>query len=163
IALKNAEYEEALDYLTEAVELSPNDSQRKQLLVEISETYQNIDRIQSAREYARRAINLDENYGQAYLRMASVYASAISECTSGRSIERNDRTVYWLVLDYLERAIEADPSVRSRANQRIESYRPVMPTSEDKFFSGWEAGESFTIDSSVGECYGWINETTTVR
>jgi hypothetical protein len=41
---------------------------------------------------------------QPYLRIARIYAAAISQCTQGRQIERDDRTVYWLVLDYLDRA-----------------------------------------------------------
>lgn len=162
-ALSNAQYGSAIDYLTEAAEKSPGEDQRKRLFLQISETYQNMDNLQSARDYARRAINIDSNYGAAYMQIASVYASAVSQCTSGRRIDRDDRTVYWLVLDYYEKAMEVDSSTRNAANRSINSYTPVMPTAEDKFFSGWETGDSFTIDGNVKECYGWINETTTVR
>lgn len=163
LKLSDANYREALDYLKEALDKAPNDNRKKQIALEIADTYQNLDNLQSAREYARQAINIDSSFGDAYMQMAAIYAAAIRECTSGRSIERDDRTVYWLVVDYLEQAIEADPGTRNAANRRIESYEPVMPSSEDKFFRGWETGESFTINGSVGECYAWINETTTVR
>jgi tetratricopeptide (TPR) repeat protein len=163
MALSNANYSGALDYLREALEKAPADNQKKSIALEISRAYQNLDNLQSARQYAREAINIDSNFGDAYMRMSEIYAAAISNCTSGRSIERDDRTVYWLVVDYLERARDVDSSTRNAANRQINSYTPVMPTSEDKFFRGWEDGESFTIDENVGECYGWINETTTIR
>lgn len=162
-ALSNAEYETAIRYLEEAMEKSSDNDQEKRIALEISEAYQNIDNLRQARTYARRAIDLDENFGDAYLKMADIYASVISECTSGRRMERDDRTVYWLVLDYLDRAKEVDSSTTSAANRRIESYQAVMPGTEDKFFRGWEVGDSFTIDGSIGSCYEWINETTTVR
>ena len=165
LALSDANYTRALNYLSEALEKAGNNDQRKRIAIEISETFQNTDNLQMAREYARQAINLDTNFGTAYLQMADIYASAVTQCTSesGRSIDRDDRTIYWLVLDYLEQAIEADTSVSNTANSRIESYDPVLPSIEDKFFRGWEAGDSFTIGSNIDACYGWINESTTVR
>jgi len=162
-AISEAEYETALRYLDEALEKAPDENTRKRIALEISDTHQNLDNLQQARTYARRAIEIDGNFGNAYLQMADIYASAISECTSGRRIERDDRTVYWLVLDYLDRAKEVDSSTTAAANRRIESYQAVMPASEDKFFRGWETGDSFTIDGNIGSCYEWIDETTTVR
>jgi tetratricopeptide (TPR) repeat protein len=165
LALSDANYTRALNYLSEALEKAGNNDQRKHIAIEISETFKNTDNLQMAREYARQAINLDNNYGTAYLQVADIYASAVTQCTSesGRSIDRDDRTIYWLVLDYLEQAIDADASVRNTANRRIESYYPVLPSIEDKFFRGWEAGDSFIIGSNIDACYGWINESTTIR
>ena len=78
-------------------------------------------------------------------------------------MEAEDRTVYWVVLDYLDRARSVDSSTSSTVNRLYRTYEPVMPTTEMKFFRGWEAGDSFQIDSSLRECYGWIGESTTVR
>ncbi|MEX0994647.1 MAG: hypothetical protein WD599_03905 [Balneolaceae bacterium] len=163
ISLSNAQYREALNYLIEAFEKAPSDNVKKEIALEISSTYQNIDNLQSAREYARKARDIDPDWGQPYLRISSIYAAAVSQCTSERKIEREDRTVYWLVLDYLDRARQVDSSVGSTVNRRYDSYTAVMPTAEDKFFRGWEEGESFQIDGSIGDCYSWINETTTIR
>ncbi len=162
-ALSNAEYETAIRYLKEALELSPDNEHSKRIALEIAENFQNLDDLRSAREYARQALEYDSNYGEAYMRIASIYAAAVTECTSGRSIERDDKTVYWLVADYLEKAKEVSPELTSRANRQIESYKPVMPTTQEKFFRDWNEGDSFQIDGSIGECYAWINETTTVR
>jgi tetratricopeptide (TPR) repeat protein len=163
IYLTEGNYERGLEFLVEALEMADNDQDAKELSLEIAETHQQLNNLQSARDYTRDAINIDSDWGEAYMRMSSIYAAAISECTGGDALEREDRTVYWLVLDYLDRAKAADPSLASTADSRADSYSEAMPGSEDKFFSGWEEGDSFEIDGSLKECYGWINETTTVR
>ena len=35
-----------------------------------------------------------------------------------------------------------------------------MPNAEDKFFKGWNNGNSYTVDYG---CYTWISESTRVR
>lgn len=159
----NAENQQALNYLQEALEVTDDVEAQKRITIKISETYQNMGNLESARRFARQAANLDSSWGQPYIRIAGIYAGAISECTSGRQMDRNDRTVYWLVLDYLDRARSADPSVASTVSRQYQSYQPVLPSSEDKFFSGWETGDSFQVGSNISDCYAWINETTTVR
>ncbi|MEX2352133.1 MAG: hypothetical protein WD529_06830 [Balneolaceae bacterium] len=163
MSLSNAEYSAAIELLTEALELAGSDTRRKEIAIEISDTYRNIDNLPEAREYARRAISIDEEWGQPYLTLATIYASAVSNCISGRTIERDDRAVYWLALDNLDRAVAVDPSLRNNVNNRASQYETVMPTTADKHFREWTAGESFRIDESVGSCYEWIDEETTIR
>lgn len=156
-------YEEALQFLQEALEHAENEEDIRDLTLEVAETHQQLGNLESARDYTNQAIELDAEFGAAYMRMSSIYAGLISECTGGEALEREDRTVYWLVLDYLDRAMEADPTLASSAESRAEQYKEAMPSSEDKFFSEWEDGESFQIDGNLRECYAWVNETTTVR
>lgn len=163
IHLSEGNYTEATEFLQEAMELAESDDDQKEISLEIAESYQQLEQYEEARDYARQAIEIDENYGAAYLRIAAIYASTISDCTGGETLEREDRAVYWLVIDYLEQAKEVDPSLASQADSRAESYREAMPTSEDKFFSDWEGGDSFQINGELSECYAWVNETTTVR
>lgn len=155
--------QDAIRYLNEAIELTDDTEVQKNLRLEMAEIYQNEGNLQAAREAARQASNLDSNWGQPYIEIANIYATAIRNCTSGRQMDRNDRPVYWLVLDYADRARSVDSSMSSAVSRMYNTYEPVMPTAEDKFFQGWEEGDSFEIDSSLRECYGWINETTTVR
>jgi tetratricopeptide (TPR) repeat protein len=163
IYLSDGNYEYGIEFLKEAHEKAEDEQDVRELTLEIAETYQQLNNLQSARDYTRDAINMDSDWGAAYMRMASIYAAAVSECTGGDTLDREDRTVYWLVLDYLDRAAAADPSLASTAQNRAESYEEAMPSSEDKFFSDWEDGQSFEIDGNLSECYAWINETTTVR
>lgn len=163
IYLSDGNYERALQYLVEAVEKSDSDEVSHDLMLKASEAYQQTEQYQKAREYAREAININESSGDAYLRIASIYANTIRSCVDGSKLEREDRAVYWLVIDYLEQAERVDESVASRARNQAESYQNAMPSDEDKFFNEWNVGDDFRIDGSLKSCYGWINETTTVR
>ena len=164
-AISNANYNQAIKYLKEAMDKASNDQQKAQISLKISNAYLNSERLQSARRFARNAINYDGDWGKPYIQMADIYARAVSQCTSDRKMERKDKTVYWLVLDYLDRAEQVDPNVANEVSRKYKSYSSVTPTTEEKFF--WqpplEEGDKFEIDSSLMECYGWINETTTVR
>ncbi|MFO7845968.1 MAG: hypothetical protein R6V27_05340 [Balneolaceae bacterium] len=163
INISAGEYRSAVDYLLEAEELAEDEDTRFEIFLQLAETYQQVEEFEDSREYARKAIDLDENSGEAYLRMASLYAGTVSGCVNGSKLEREDRAVYWLVLDYLDQARAADSSVESEAQNREESYVEAMPSDEDKFFNEWEAGDSFQINGDLKDCYAWINETTTVR
>lgn len=163
IYLSAGDYRNAINYLLEAEELAEDEETRLELLLDIAESYQQLEEFENARDYAQQAIDLDEESGEAYMRMSSIYAGAVSNCVDGNNLDREDRAVYWLVLDYLDEARAADSSVESEAQNRAESYTEAMPSDEDKFFSEWEAGDSFQINGELKGCYGWINETTTVR
>ena len=163
IYLNDGHYKEAVRFLEESLEKAENAEDRKEITLELADTHQQLKQFREARRYARKAIDIDSNFGEAYMRVASIYAASISQCTGGQALERDDRTVYWLVVDYLNKAKEADPSLASNVNNRTNSYKSAMPTSEDKFFRGWETGDSFQINENVGECYAWIDETTTVK
>ena len=122
------------------------------------------NQLQAAKRYAQAAIRIDANFGQAYIEMSRIYATAITDCTSDRKLEPKDRMVYWVVLDYLNKAKRVDSSVTNTVNNLISRYEPVTPTSEDKFLTlNLKNGDTVTIDGSVMSCYSWINETTTVR
>lgn len=153
----------AIEYLTEAAEVTDDDDVRKNLILEISELHQNEGNLQAARRFARQASQIDQSWGEPYIRIARIYASAISQCSSGNQMDRDDRSVYWLVLDYLDRARSVDPSSANAVSREVRTYEPALPSAEDKFFRGWEAGDTIQVGSNIKECYGWIDETTTVR
>ena len=72
-------------------------------------------------------------------------------------------TVHWHVTDYLEKAKSVDPSLANRDEQQLNLYLNAMPTVNDKFFRNWEEGGSIWISESIGECYAWIYEWTTIK
>ncbi len=162
MASENGKYAEAIDYLKDALNKVKTDGEKKQVYLDIADNYINLDKLQTAREYTRDAIHLDPKWGRPYLEMAHIYAQAVQDCSNG-PLTRKDKAVYWLVLDYLDRAKEVDPSVTSSANQQINSYKQAAPSVEEKFYQNWKKGEKIKIDKSLKPCYGWIDETTTVR
>lgn len=162
-ALSDGENRQALTFLEQALDLAESNSQRKSVLMDLVDVHQNLKNFETARRYARQGIQLDSNWGEPYIKIAGIYASAISDCTSGRQMDRDDRSVYWLVLDYLDRARDTDSSVANTVQRQYRTYEPVTPSSEDKFFRGWEPGDEIQIGSNISDCYAWIDETTTVR
>ena len=162
-AVNNANTSNAVKYLKEALKKSPNDDERARTALKLSETYLNSGQLQDARRYAQQAANLDSDWGRPYIQIASIYAQAVGQCTSGRKMTRDDKVVYWLVLDYLDKARRVDSQVSNTVQRQYQSYQPVTPTTEEKFFKGWEKGDKIAIDGTLNSCYSWVGETTTVR
>jgi hypothetical protein len=162
-ALGNAEYDRAIKYLKEAKGKTKDQSNLTEIALDLADAYKNQDKLQTARQYAREAIGYGKDNGRAYITMAQVYSQAVNQCTSDRKMDRKDKVVYWLVLDYLDKAKQADPSLSSTVSRQYQSYKPVLPTKEDKFFNSWKEGESIRVAGNLHECYGWIGETTTIR
>ncbi len=163
IAMNNANYAQAINYLKEALNKTDDPEQLKTAAMDLAESYLNQDRLQQARQWARKAIDYDSDWGEPYLLISKIYARAVSNCTSNREMDRKDKVVYWLVLDYLDKALQVDQTTKSVVDSRYQSYEPVTPTKEEKFFSNWEEGESMKVSDNLHDCYGWINETTKVR
>ncbi len=160
----NAKYAEAAKFYKEALSLADNNEDKKSINLSIAEAYISMEQLQTARRYTREALKIDDNYGLAYIKMATIYAQAVIKCTEERKIEAEDRIVYWLVIDYLNMAKNKDRSVANTVNTQLPNYTAVTPSTEDKFLKlGLKDGDSVKIDGSLMECYSWISETTTVR
>lgn len=164
-AISNANYDQAIKYLKEAMDKAKDDQQKAEISLKISNAYLNKEQLQEAHEFATQAADYDKDWGKPYIQIADIYAQAVSQCTNNRKMDRKDKTVYWLVLDYLDKAKQVDSSTASEVERKYKSYKPVTPSTEEKFF--WKPplnkGDEFKIDSDLRKCYGWINETTTVR
>ncbi|MGM0546221.1 MAG: tetratricopeptide repeat protein [Bacteroidota bacterium] len=166
-AQSNANYNNAIKYYKEALDKAEDDAQKGEIALEISDAYLNKDEVQEARDFARQAIDFRGDWGAPYIQIADVYARTVNNCTDeeDRDLTPEDKAVYWLVLDYLDKAKEVDSDAANEVERKYESYEPVIPSKSEKFF--WkpplEEGEEFAVDSSLMECYAWIDETTTVR
>lgn len=165
VAQGNANYDMAIKYYKEALDKAPEDSEKGDIALEISDAYLNEDELQDARDFARQAIDYRSDWGAPYIQIADIYARTVNVCTNDRELTPEDKAVYWLVLDYLDKAKQEDSDAANEVERKYESYKPVIPSKSEKFF--WkpplEEGEEFAVDSSLMECYAWIDETTTVR
>ncbi len=159
---RNAQYREAIRFFSEAIEVAPDARSRAEVNLRISDNYNNMRELQRARTYARRAADQAPAWGSPLIRIAEIYAQTITDCAGGQ-LDRRDKMVYWLVLDYLDRAERVDDSVRNQVQRLRPAYAGVMPTAEEKFYMNLETGDTVRIDGSVKECYDWIGESTTVR
>ena len=155
--LQDGEAEKALEYYQQALEMPDADAVKRDIYFNMGIAQQQLGKLAAARQNFRQALELDPKFGQALMAIGDLYVTAVSNCGS---FERDDRAVYWLAVDYYERARAADPSVASQAASKISTYRRTFPDQEMLFFKGWKPGQSFRIDYG---CYSWIGESTTVK
>ena len=162
IVKKNSDNKASIDYLNQALKISTTKEEKARVYFELADSYLLIEDLKKARDNAKKAITENSKWGQPYIKLAAIFAQSVSQCASS-NMEREDKVVYWLVLDYLDKAKQVDSEVASLVNNLYKSYQPVTPTAEEKFFKGWKKGESIKIDKSLRACYEWINESTTIR
>ncbi len=160
-AENNGEYRQAIRYLSEVHEIQQGTVKARTSL-RMADNYLSLRDLQEARRFARRAASEDPNWGEPQITIAQIYAEAVSRC-AGADLTRIDKAVYWLVLDYLDRAIQRNSGVSSTVNRQYRTYEPVTPTAEEKFYQNWNTGERIRIDGSLRDCYSWIAEETTIR
>jgi len=160
----NAKYSDAAEFYLEALEKAPSDQHKKEINIDLSDVYVSLENLQRSKKFIQDALAIDSEYGLAYLKLAALYGQAVTKCTAERKLEAFDKVVYWVVIDYLNRAKQVDRSTTNTVNSQLATYEAVTPSTEDKFFTlGYEQGQNVKVDSSLDSCYSWINETTTVR
>lgn len=162
LAQREGNYREANRYLNESLAKTSDRTKLKENHLQISDNLLSLRELEAARAAARRAIQIDPNWGEPYLKIANIYAQAVRSC-SGRDLDRQDKVVYWLVLDYLDKARQVDASTSNQVRRSYSGYEAAMPTPEEKFYSNWTTGSKIKVDGSLRSCYAWINEETTVR
>ena len=160
----NAKYSVAADMFAEALEKAPGDKEKKEINLDLADVYASMEKLSTSKMYILAALKIDSNYGPAYLKLATIYGQAVSSCTAERKLEAKDKVVYWVVVDFLNKAKSVDKSLTNSVNSQLATYEAVTPSTEDKFFTlGYEQGQKVKVDSTLDSCYSWISETTTVR
>lgn len=152
MAYKKGDYDTAIKYFDEALSLENDNEKKAQIAYAAAVSLYNVKKLSQARSYLQKAISFKENYGDAYILLAQLYASspnwndepALNKCT------------YFVVIDKLQRAKAVDPTVADKANELISTYARYTPKAEDLFMLGIKAGDRVTVG-------GWIGESTTVR
>lgn len=155
------DYSVANQYLMEAHD-KQGGNERAETSLRIAENHLSMRNLEQARRFARRAANENSGWGEPYIVIAQVYGQAVSRC-AGSDMSRRDKAVYWLVLDYVDRALQRNSGVENTVNRLYRTYEPVTPSAEEKFYQSWNTGESLRINGSLKECYSWIDEETTIR
>jgi tetratricopeptide (TPR) repeat protein len=107
----------------------------------------------SARDYARKAAKLDEDWGRPYMLIGDMYAATSSSCGK----EAWDQQIAILAaIDKYSYARSIDESVREEANQKIARYSEFRPDSGEGHMRGVSEGSKVKV-----KC--WIGETVQVR
>lgn len=106
-----------------------------------------------ARNYLRKALEIKPDFCEALMLMGDIYTQA-SRGFEGDDFEKS--AVFWLAVDYFERARKAGTDCAVDAAQKAATYRKYFPNKEEAFFRSLQEGQTYKIG-------GWINESTKVR
>ena len=103
--------------------------------------------------YAQKAIELSDALdGKAYMLMGTIWGSIVCP---GNDIEQ--RAKYWVAVDYMNKAKNADETLAEDANNYIRQYSAYYPQTAEAFMYDVTDGQSYTVS-----CAG-MRATTTVR
>lgn len=106
-----------------------------------------------AYEAAQKAVELDATVaGKAYMLMGTIWGSTIC---GGNEIER--RAPYWVAVDFMNKAKNADPALAEEANNYIRQYSAYYPQTAEAFMYDVTDGQSYTVSC------GGMRAVTTVR
>ncbi|MDB4107376.1 hypothetical protein N8368_03565 [Bacteroidia bacterium] len=150
---KQGDDTKATSYYNKAADLATTDEAKYAIYIKLAKTAKNNKQYSTVRDYARKALAINANSGEAYILIGDAYAASASSCGSG---ELGRAGVYLVAVDKYAKAKSVDPSAAENAQIKINKYSAYFPNKEDAFFKGINAGASYRVGC-------WIGETTTVR
>lgn len=147
-------YDEAMSFLQQAIDSEESDAVKDaELLFEMAVFSFKNGKDATAVAKAKEAAEKDASWaGKSYLLMADIWAG--QKCTAQ---DMDNRAKYWVAVDYLQKAKNADETLADEVNGKIATYRQYFPKTEDAFMYDLTDGKSYSI--SCGGMYA----TTTVR
>ena len=144
----------AIKYMEEAINYPESDNVTDaQYYLELANFCSKEGQYAKAFNYGIKAADLDQNIaGKAYYLIGTVWGS---QSCPGNEIEK--RAPYWVAVDYLVKAKNADPSLAEDANKLINSYRSYYPQAAEAFMYNVTEGDSYTVSC------GGMRAVTTVK
>ncbi|MFA6593173.1 MAG: hypothetical protein WCS67_07530 [Bacteroidales bacterium] len=145
---------DAIKYLEEAISYDDSDAKTDaEYCYELAAFCVKNGMNSKAYEYARKSSELDASFaGKSYFLMGTIWGST---ACGGNEIEK--RAPYWVAVDYLIKARNADPSLTDDANRLIGQYSSYYPQASEAFMYDITNGQSYTVSC------GGMRATTTVR
>lgn len=154
-ALNEGSFKEAIGFYDEYLETSADAEKMAEIELRVAKIYYaHLRNYSKARQYARKAIEHNQNWGAPYILIGKLYASSGPLCGSGRGWE--SQVVTWAAIDKWQQAKQADPTYAEEADRLIKQYRKYMPSQEDIFMRNIKEGSTFKVPC-------WIQENTKVR
>ena len=148
------DYDNAVKYIEEAINSEDSDA-----VTDASYLYElaaySVKNGKSAKAYAsaQKALELDPSLaGKAYMLMGTIWGSQVCP---GNDIEK--RAQYWVAVDFMQKAKNADESLTEDANNYIRQYSAYYPQTAEAFMYDFTDGQSYTVSC------GGMRATTTVR
>lgn len=151
--LKQKDKDKAVKYFLEEIE-SQQDNQRKaELYLDLALLQRfHFDDMQQSREFIEAAMDVRPTWGQPYMVLGDLYATAYKNCSS----EESYFPALYLAVETYYRALQADNTYVAEAQRLIREYGQYFPSEEELTSIGIKEGEQISVDC-------WIARETTVR
>ena len=149
---KKGDFDKCISYFDNAIELEQDPLKKADYNYSAAAVLFANKQLSKAKQYARKAIELNGEFGKPYMLIAQMYASS-PNWSDEASL---NKCVFFAVIDKLQKAKSVDPSLAEECDKLIRTYAGYTPKDEDLFFIGLKKGDAVTIG-------GWIGETTTIR
>ena len=149
-----ADFDNAVKYMEEAINYAESDAVTDagyyfELAAFCFKNAKNV----KAYESAQKAAELDPAVaGQAYMLMGTIWGSTVC---GGNEVEK--RAPYWVAVDFMTKAKNADPALAEEANNYIRQYANYYPAASEAFMYDVVDGQSYTVSC------GGLRAVTTVR
>ena len=153
LMLKKEDYNQAINYLKDAVNIKDNDKAYDAYLL-LAHCYEVQKNFPESRRMAQSATKYKPNSGEPYILIGDLYAMSSGMCKSDDRVANN--SMFWAAVDMYMKAKSVDSSVSEDANKRINEYSKYFPTKENIFFTGLVEGNEYEVGC-------WINVKTTIR
>jgi tetratricopeptide (TPR) repeat protein len=151
MCIAKKEYNQAIKYCKEAVELEDEDNLKSKYFLILADAYRNSSSFSLARSAVYSSLELKKGWGEAYISLGNIYVAAATSC--GNSFEQ--KTVYWVAVDAFRMASK-DGDVADKARRNINTYSKYFPSTEECFFNNVNKEDTYKVSC-------WINQSTKVR
>ncbi len=152
MANKRGDLQLAVNYLEQAVELSTENADKAKYELAMAGLLFKMHSYSAARTHARASLQYSPNQSKPYQLIASMYADS-----KPYDDPVLNKTVFWVAVDQLQKAKQADPANAEELQKQINTYSRYFPTTEEVFFQpDLGKGKSFYVG-------GWIGESTICR
>ena len=150
---KKENYDKAVEYYEHAIKSEEDPIDKANYNYQLSVIMlSNYKKYSDAKKYAYEAIRLRPDWGAPYILLANTYGSG-PKCGDD---DFEQRQVYWVVVDKLQKAKAVDPDVSASVNSMISQYSQHFPKKEEAFFRGINEGDTINVGC-------WIGESTRAR
>ena len=148
------DYDTAIKFLEEAIAAEDSDDLKDgEYNYELALYQFKLRNNVKAYEAAKKAADLNPEYaGKAYMLMGTIWGTTTCQ---GNEIEK--RAPFWVAVDFMTKAKNADASLAEEANNYIKQYSVYYPQTAEAFMYDVQDGQSYTVSC------GGLKATTTVR
>jgi len=131
------EYDKALSIFNKLIEVDPAEENDKIYYCEKAGCYIAMKKFKTAVQEARKALTIDKDYGQAYIRIGEAYEGFTEQKVQAKGgyskINFDDKLAFKKAYDTYKKATEY-PATRVKAQNKMNSIKNLIPKQEDYFF-----------------------------